>query len=326
MTSADLVRATLAGEATPRPAYSFWTHFPGTDLDPVALAEASAAFARATRIDFVKSMPNGLYCVEDWGVEADYSDIASGGAARVVKSPIHSARDWAGIRALDCTAGALGRELSHLAHLIRLVGPDVPVLATAFSPLTIAKKLCPDGFNGYVERDRPQVIAALDVIATTMQAFVRRAIAIGCAGVFFAVQDAVPGVGAETYAELGRPYDLRVLEGAGDGWFNAVHLHGEDVLFDAVADYPVHALNWHIGETPPSIADYRAAGGRKAILGGIRRYNLTRADYAAVAEDIAAARAAENARGVLFGPGCVIRHPCDLGVLGKVAAMLRGEP
>ena len=45
----------------------------------------------------------------------------------------------------------------------------------------------------------------------------------------------------------------------------------------------------------------------------------------AMAEDIAAARTAEGARGVLFGPGCVIRHPCDLGVLGTVAAMLRQE-
>ena len=319
MKSADLVRATLAQEATARPAYSFWTHFPGTDLDPDALARHSIAFARATRIDLIKSMPNGLYCVEDWGVEADYSDIASGGAARVVKSPIASAADWGGVATLDISAGALGRELRHLALLVQTAGPDLPILATVFSPLTIAKKLCPDGFNRFVDQDRVKVKAALGVIAATTQAFARHAIALGCAGVFFAVQDAIPSVGAESYAELGRPYDLQVLEGASRGWCNAVHLHGDDILFDAVADYPVQVLNWHIGETEPSIAAYRAGGGDKAILGGIRRYNLTRADFTGVADDIAAA---QNTRGVIFGPGCVIRHPCDLAVLSRVADML----
>jgi uroporphyrinogen decarboxylase len=71
MTPADLVRAALADEAVPRAPYAFWTHFPDTDLDAEAIARETVAFARATRQDFVKSMPNGLYAVEDWGVRAD---------------------------------------------------------------------------------------------------------------------------------------------------------------------------------------------------------------------------------------------------------------
>ena len=323
MTSADLVRAAVAGERTPRPPYGFWTHFPITDLDPVALADESLRFARATRMDFIKAMPNGMFAVEDWGVVSDFSEIASGGAARVVKSPIAAADDWGGVRRLDVTAGAFGRELTHLARLVERAGPDLPVLATVFSPLTIAKKLCPEGFEGYLRSERPRVEAALGMIADTMRDFAERALALGCAGVFLAVQDATPAVGAETFRTLGRRFDLAVLAGAGAGWCNAVHLHGDDVLFDAVADYPVQVLNWHIGETAPSIAEYRAAGGKKAVLGGLRRTNLTRGDAAGIAEDIAAARAADDARGVLFGPGCVIRHPCDLAVLNRVADMLR---
>lgn len=325
MTPADLVRATLAGARTPRQPYGFWTHFPGTDLDPVALAQASLAFAQATRMDFIKSMPNGMYAVEDWGVVSDYSEIASGGAARVVKSPIATAADWAAIRPLDVTAGAFGRELDHLSRLVAGAGPDLPVFATVFSPLTIAKKLCPDGFEASLATERARVEGALVAIAATVRAFSEQAIRLGCAGVFFAIQDATPAVGAQTYAALGRPYDLAALEGARGGWCNAIHLHGDDVLFDAVADYPVQVLNWHIGETAPSIAQYRAAGGTKAVLGGIRRYNLTRGDAAGLAEDIAAARAADGARGVLFGPGCVIRHPVNLEVLNQVADILRGK-
>jgi len=322
MTSADLVRATIAGESTSRSPFGFWTHFPGIDLDPRALAEETLRFARATRMDFIKAMPNGMFCVEDWGVESDYSEIASGGVARVVKSPIAAAGDWDRIGRVDVTTGAFGRELGHLEQLVAGAGPGLPVLATVFSPLTVARKLCPDGFDGYLATERPRLETALAAIADTMRDFSERALALGCAGVFFAIQDATPAVGRDTYAALGRRFDHAVLAGVQSGWFNAIHLHGDDVLFDAVCDYPVQVLNWHIGETAPSIAAYRAAGGTKAVLGGIRRTNLTRGDDAAIDEDIAAARAANGARGVLFGPGCVIRHPCDLGVLNRVATRL----
>ncbi|MBL8591025.1 MAG: hypothetical protein JNK46_21010 [Methylobacteriaceae bacterium] len=323
MTPADRVRATLAGARADRSPYGFWTHFPDVDRDPAALAETTFAFARATGMDFIKAMPNGMFAVEDWGVVADYSDIARGGVARATRTPIASAEDWARIGRRDVTAGAFGRELDHLARLVAGAGPDLPVLATTFSPLTVAKKLAPDRFARDIAESRRAVEAALAAIAATMRDFAERAVTLGCAGVFFAVQEATPAVGRETYAALGRVYDMIALEGAGAGWCNAVHLHGDDVLFEAIADYPVHALNWHIGETAPGLAEYRAAGGARAVLGGLRRAELTRGDLDAAAADIAAARAVDGARGVLFGPGCVIRHPCDVAVLQRVAALLR---
>lgn len=323
MKSIDLIRAALHLEKTPRIPFTFWTHFPGTDLDPEAIARASAKFARDAKVDFIKAMPNGLYCVEDWGVEADYSAIAGGGAAKVSATPIHSPDDWKKIKRLDPHSGALGRELRHLQLLLGEVGPEMPVLATVFSPLTIAKKLCPDDFDAFLEGDRALAETVLREIAFTTSDFSRRAIELGCAGVFFAVQDATPEVGRDVYAAFGRPYDLAALEGAAGGWFNAIHIHGDSILFDVMTDYPVNALNWHIGETAPSIAEYRASGGRKAVLGGIQRYNLTRSDLAGTRKDLAAVKAADHGRGVIVSPGCVIRHPVDMPFLARIADELR---
>ena len=324
MTQADLVRATIAGEATPRPAYAFWTHFPGIDLDPDAIARETVAFTRATGADFVKSMPNGLYVVEDWGVRADYSEIASGGVAKVTTSPIEQPADWTRVKRLDPTAGVLGRELRHLGLLVEALGPDVPVLATIFSPVTIAKKLI--GGSGFAThlRDHPALVqAAMAEMAETTAAFARAAIALGCAGVFFAAQDATSAVGEAAYRGDFLAHDLAALEGARGGWFNAVHMHGDDILFDLLADLPVPVLNWHIGETAPSIAQYRAAGGRKPILGGLRRTPITQGDMAAVDEDLAAIRA--SGKGVLIAPGCVIRHPVNTALLARIGARIRGE-
>ena len=102
--------------------------------------------------------------------------------------------------------------------------------------------------------------------------FVRAAIDRGCAGIFFATQDATHQAFDETsYRRIAEPGDRRVLLAARDagGWFNVMHMHGDDVLFDVLKHYPVDALNWHIGETPPAIGDYRASGGTLPIVGSL---------------------------------------------------------
>jgi uroporphyrinogen decarboxylase len=74
----ERVRRALASAPLDRPPYSFWSHFPGIDLDPEALVAHTVRFAAELDLDFVKAMSNGLYCVEDWGMTA----VAS--AARLV--------------------------------------------------------------------------------------------------------------------------------------------------------------------------------------------------------------------------------------------------
>ncbi len=74
MNKMERVRAALRCDTVDRPPYSFWTHFPGIDLDPVRLAQSTITFARELDLDFVKAMPNGQFCTEDWGVVSDFSD------------------------------------------------------------------------------------------------------------------------------------------------------------------------------------------------------------------------------------------------------------
>ena len=326
MNKTERIRAALRGEAPDRPPYGFWTHMPGIDLDPERLAVETAAFAARYDLDFIKSMPNGFYCVEDWGCECDYSDIAHGGAARVVRSAVSLPEDWARLTRLDVTQGAFGRELQHLTRLVQLAPKDVPVLSTAFSPLTIASKLSNGAVHAHRLTHPDEVFRALAVITEVTCDFVRATAACGCAGVFFALQDATHQVLDEaTYRAIGEPWDRRVLQAANDAgcWFNTVHLHGEDILFDLVARYDVAALNWHIGETSPSIGDYRATGGTRAILGGLQRGHLTQRDLAAVHADIARAMTESDGRGLLLAPPCVIRHPVDEATLRATATAIK---
>ncbi|MBL8838663.1 MAG: uroporphyrinogen decarboxylase [Alphaproteobacteria bacterium] len=323
---AERIRAVLEGRPVDRAACSFWTHFPDIDLDPAAIAAATVKFARALDLDLVKAMPNGLYSVEDWGVVPDFSAIAAGGVAKVTRAAVVNPQDWQRIRRLDPTRGAFGRELDHLRRLVRALGPDVPVLATTFSPLTVAKKLGEAAFSAHVWTHPEPVLDALGEIAATIAAFSREAIALGCAGVFFAVQEATPAIGEDIYRRFGQPYDIAALAGAKAGWCNTIHMHGDKVLFDMLKAYPVAMLNWHVGEAPPSIAAYRAAGGDRPILGGLRRTPITQGDRTAIAADIDAAFAVEGGRGIVLAPGCVIRHPVDEALLREVARTIRTHP
>ncbi|MEO8754840.1 MAG: uroporphyrinogen decarboxylase family protein [Casimicrobiaceae bacterium] len=328
MDKLERVQAALAGARVDRPPYSFWTHFPGIDLDPIRLAESTVRFAARHDLDFIKTMPNGMYCVEDWGVVCDYSDIASGGVARIVKPAIARAEDWDRLAVLDVHRGALGRELDHLQRVLAAAGPSIPVLATAFSPMTVASKLSNNLHRAHAAEHAQALTRGLETITQVTCAFAREAIGLGCAGVFFAAQDAAYGVMDEgIYRALGEGPDRRVLEAAklAGGWFNVVHMHGEDVMFDLLASYDVNAVNWHIGETPPSISEYRRRGGDKPIVGGMQRSNITRRDLAAVRADIELALHETDGRGLLLAPACVIRHPVDDAILDAAIGIIKRE-
>ncbi|HEV7394142.1 MAG TPA: uroporphyrinogen decarboxylase family protein [Burkholderiales bacterium] len=327
MKKIDRVRAALRGERVDRPPYGFWTHLPGIDLDPLRLAEATALFCARYDLDFVKSMPNGLYCVEDWGCICDYSDIERGGVAKVVQAAVNALGDWDRLQQVDVTRGAFGRELEHLASLVERVGATVPVLATVFSPLTIGSKLSNGLSRTHLDRDPDSVRRGLEVITDVTCAFAQAAVERGCAGVFLAVQEAtLDAYDAAGYRRFGEPYDRRVLEAtkAAGAWFDVVHMHGEDILFEVVKDYDVAALNWHIGETPPSIARYRDGGGSRPILGGLQRGYITRRDRKGIAADIELAIAQTGRYGLLLAPACVIRYPVDPETLLWTADRIKG--
>ena len=89
MTKKERIQAAIAGEKPDKLPYSFWTHLPGIDLNPELLAEKTYEFYKKYDIDFIKTMNNGMYAIEDFGCEIDYSDIAKGGEAKVTKTPSH---------------------------------------------------------------------------------------------------------------------------------------------------------------------------------------------------------------------------------------------
>ena len=167
MTKAERISRAMERKAVDRPPVSFWRHFPDVDEDPFALAAALLAFQASYDLDFIKVMPTGAYCVEDWGCQVAYRGSLDGSRVCIdhaVKQP----DDWTRVCVLDPEQGTLGRELTCLREVVKGRRDDAPVLQTVFSPLTIIKKLA--GEERFLEdlRERPALIhAALDAVTET---------------------------------------------------------------------------------------------------------------------------------------------------------------
>jgi uroporphyrinogen decarboxylase len=304
MTKAERLEAAWSGKMVDRVPVSLWRHFPEADDRAETLAEALVDFHRRFDLDFVKLMPSGVYGVEDWGCRIAYEPNPNG-VKRCVEHAVREAADWARLRPLDVTAGALGREV-RCARLVRQrLGDGAPILQTVFSPLTTARKLAGDRVFQDMLAERAALHAGLRTIADTTLRFARACLEAGADGLFFATQLASADLcDLASYGEFGVPYDLEVLDAArGRAGFTLLHLHGPNIYFELTASYQVDAVNWHDRRTMPSLSEAlrRTEAG---LAGGIDETGtLPRESPAAVAAEVRDAIRQTKGRRLAVAPG-----------------------
>jgi uroporphyrinogen decarboxylase len=300
------LEATIAGEAVDRLPVALWRHWPGDDQDAESLAAAHLKWQADYDWDIIKVGPASSYSVVDWGV-ADRWEGHIEGTRTTTRLPVREPADWAALRPLDPGRGMLATQIEAL----RLVGAglrgEAPFIATIFSPLSMAKHLAGNETVLSHMRARPDAFRrGLETFTESIIRFIDAARPTGLAGIYYAVQHAVyPLLNRDEYETFGRPYDLQVLESAGDLWCNMVHLHGTRVMFDRVADYPVSFLNWHDRETGISLADGLSQI-RGAASGGVSQWTIHQDGPEATLAEVRDAGEQTGGRRLLLGTGCVI--------------------
>jgi uroporphyrinogen decarboxylase len=311
MQKIERVKKALQGEDVDRIPYSIWTHFPIVDLDAAGLAKSTMAFYREYDLDFVKSMPNGMFSIEDYDCGCDFSEVPTGGVAKATRLAVTKPSDWEKLSDLDIESGALGRELKSLNLILNDIHGEAPVIATVFSPLTTALKLSGPNLMKHILTEPEKVKAGLDILTSTTRRFAERAIEMGCAGIFLASQMSQRSMMKESeYREFGVPYDLKVLEAVkSNSWFNVIHIHGDNIFFEILKDYPVQGISWHVWETAPTVEEFLAADTGKCLVGGLRRFKITEGILPEIAKDIRETTRLTGGKRLFLAPGCEIRAP-----------------
>lgn len=326
MTPRERVLAALRGQEVDRVPIAFWRHFPGQDWTGADLARATVAYYARYTPDLVKLMPTGMYSVLDYGVHVRISDEGIG-TTRYVDGPIRVPADWGRLPAVDAGAGAL-REAVQTVELVRShLGPDVPVLQTIFSPLTMAAKLCGGTDPLELQGDHGELTAALERLTADVVAFGRACLAAGADGFFFATQLANAAGGREIYDRYGVPHDLATLDALRpNSSMMLLHLHGSNPFLDLADRYPVDGVNWHDRDTFPSL--HEALGmTRRGLVGGISRTGSVLSGSArAAAEHVSQAIRETRGTRLVLTPGCVLPLAVSGSNLDACLAAAREAP
>src|SRR5436853_1310615 len=291
----DRVTRALRGEAVDRPPFSFWYHF-GLQHGPGRKhAEAEVDYYRAYDLDFLKVMNDYPYPLPA-GLEA-----------------VESADDWRRIEPVGAEDECWAEQLAALGFINEQIGGEALFIETIFSPWTTARRLTRAGdIKEARERHPEALLSAMDAIATSLANYASAAIERGAAGIFLSLGAATDEVmSEEEYKTWGRPFDLKILEAVRDAPFNVLHIHGRQIHFDALIDYPVSAINWSHLLTPPSLGEGRMRSG-KAVLGGIDETTAAHLAPSEIAKQITNSFHEVGARGLLITPGCSV--PTDTPV------------
>ncbi len=324
MTKRQRLEATFAGETVDRPPVALWRHWPVDDLRGDALARATIHFQKTYDFDFIKVTPNSIYCLGGYGAEAHWVGNQEGTyewGRRVIQRP----EDWTRLTPQNPALGLSGEVLKANEAIGRAMGQEVPFIQTIFNPLSQAKNLAGDHLLAHLRQYPDAVKAGLATITESIQRFIEALKPTGAAGIFLALQHASYDLLTEAeYLEFGRPLDLQILAATEGMWFNLVHLHGNNVMFDRVADYPAQAINWHDVETPPSLGQALDRTSM-AVCGGLRQWEtMLRGTPETVHQEAQAALKATGGRRFILGTGCVT--PITVPTANLVATRLAVEP
>jgi uroporphyrinogen decarboxylase len=186
---------------------------------------------------------------------------------------------------------------------------NVPFTQTIFSPLTSAAKMVGrDQLPVHIRKHPAELHEGLRIITETTRRFVAQVVGRGADGLFFASQAVDPNyITPEEHDEFAKRYDLQVLAATGGKTrFDIFHLHGQEISFDQVLDYPVHAFNYHDRDYGPSLAEMRKRT-EKCLIGGISpKGPIAKGTPDEVAWEVEDAWRQLGGRGLIVAPGEVV--------------------
>ena len=310
MTGRKRVEAAIAMGVADRPPVGAWGHTYREEWSPDDLAAVTIARARRFGWDFVKFQPRASTFAEAFG--SVYQPAGHSLRAPVlIRAAVPDLDSWKSVGVVN--RQALDDQVESIGIVARELGPDVPVIQTVFSPLTVGGYLVGKSQSRVVRelRQHPEIVGpALEKIAEALVDFSRRSVDAGAAGIFFAVSGYAGNkvMKEAVYRDLALPHDVAVLRALPRAaWFNVVHLCGSNLNFSLARDLPAQVVSWSIhNQGNPSLSEGREIAGR-AVMGGLsQRATLVYGPGSKIEAEAREAVRDTGGRGLLLAPGCSV--------------------
>jgi len=307
ITHRQRIEALLSGNEVDCLPVAFWRHFPMDDQDTNRLAAATIHFQDTFGMDIIKVSPSSSFCIKDWGIQDEWIGNTEGtrdykSSHRISPSGIRN------LPILNPTKGFLGNQLKTLSILSEYYSPQTPIIQTIFSPLAQLKNLL--GKNhliNAIRNDPESVKYGLGAITESIILFLGECSKLDIDGIFFAVQQASSDfLSKDEFQEFGKLFDERIFPSLEDFWVNVLHIHGKNIYFDSVSEYPFNVLNWHDRDTYPDLKTASKLT-HKVFCGGLNRINtMVRGNEDAIKHEIDNAIMQTGKNNFILGTGCVL--------------------
>jgi uroporphyrinogen decarboxylase len=302
----DLLTQVLAGASAPVCPVFAHMHHPAADQDAEALADASLRWQARFDLDLVKLTPASTWQLRDYGVEDAPDPADTLGRRRITRTVVATPDDWGRLPLLDPQGGFAGRIVLAAARIRQRLPAAVPLLATLYSPASVAAKLAPVGMITRHCADAPEALAmGLTILTENCRRMIAALADAGVNGIFLAVQTArAPLFTAQTYASQFLPGDLACLDAAKPLPFTILHLHGDSVHFGLFESARPALL--HYDSTPGNPAPHTLLPSTGVSTGPRPDGVICHGSAAQCAREV------EGLLDQLKGPGFVLAPGCSL--------------
>lgn len=311
-----------------RDGFSFWTHFPLDDLDSEKIVKRISEFNHDLEMNVIKTMPNGLFAIEDWISDlVDYSEVPHGGVAKINETTYEDLIQKIISKDLTVTRGAYKREIDSIIQLRDSLSKNTEIICTVFTPLTLLKKLFPKDLVMLMnsgEKEKMEQIT--EKITAITKEYIEAASRSGCAGFFFANQAIdFHYQHPEEYQKNGLKVERGLIDFIHEqNKYIILHLHGQIKSTEILKQFDVEGYSWHINESDVTIDDFHEEmPDDKVIFGGISRRLLTEGKVDEVISEVDDYLHGAYNRQIIFAPECVIRYPIRMSALKQISALIK---
>jgi uroporphyrinogen decarboxylase len=242
MDKKERVENVLNGKEVDRPPLSLWYHFGIQHSNGAQFAKTCLDYFDYYDLDLLKVM-NDYYYPHPEGIERIESKAD---LKRIARFDVKQS-DW---REQFKAIEIIGKALEGKAYFID----------TVFDPWqTIKRSMAGETLKQLMTEESEALQEALEIIAENLIDYCKESLRLGAAGIFMSVPASSELVTKDEFFTFLKPYDIKIFKEIRElGMLNTAHVHGEDLYFDDVLDYPVNIFNWwDRGPNGPSLQNIK---------------------------------------------------------------------
>lgn len=322
------VQAVLSGQKPDRVPVSVWLHNFAREQNPADLIAETLRLQEKFDFDFLKPQSPAHSAPLIWGAEISHPTKANEWPV-LTRPVVRTVSDLEAITRKPVT-GMLADQIGVMRGVRSALGPDLPIVATVFTPMMTLSLMHANGKDGALKmmKQHPRELArALGAISETLADFVEQVMQAGVDGLFYGSNTCNKGeINRQEHDDFHAPFDDQILSACSGGWMNILHICGPAVQTEFFLDYAPPIFSWAQTPTNPTVTEMREMTGKVVLTGAPAKPEFASTSTAELDRQVKAALADMGALHQLIGPGCSINPGVDETLIAAVVDATRSAP